>query len=258
MMWSALLMTGVVAVMPLNLVLASSCNLVEINAGLCSITPSTTDSAVVLDGSVSGSEPSGGGWSEGWSEADSGPERCDRLFAYLDCFVPPGGPLGDGAPVVTIADVASFVPTLEWPTSEPSGWGIAGLPVNLVGPAGSSVVGATLLGAPAEVRFTPVRWVWDLGDGTVREAPVPGRSWGELGVGEFSATDTSHVYAARGTYRVGLTVVLAAEYRVGGGAWLPVPGTVAAAAPGFDLVIAAASTVLVDRDCRTGAPGPGC
>lgn len=258
----------------LPLSFAASCTQAEVIAGLCSITPSTTDTSVVLDGVVPGggaSDPTDGtgdstDTSTG-SDSDSAAEESTCVIVNAPtprCFSGPRGPRASASPTpaptetVTIGDVATFTPVLSAPASEPSGWAFAGLPVNLVGPSGSVSVSGALLGRPAEVLFTPVAWRWEHGDGTVARPGTAGASWAALGLADFSPTSTSHVYASRGTYRVQLVVTLAARYRFDGGAWRPVPGTIDVATPPFELVVASASTVLVERDCLAAPTGPGC
>ena len=237
--------------------LSSNCTSAEITFGLCSITPSTTDSAVVLDGAIPGS---GGAWDDTLADAvsqgtgDGDPDH-SCLTSYID---PASCGTAPAPPTVSIADVATFAPSFAAATSEPGGWAIVGLPVNLVGPSGSVTVDGTLLGAPAQVRFTPTVWHWDLGDGSTASVTTPGASWAALGLAEFSGTATSHVYAAPGIHRVTLVVDVVAEYRMGGGAWSPVPGLLTLPVSGFDVVVATADTVLVDRDCLAAPAGPGC
>ena len=241
-----------------------ACSQPEILAGLCSITPSTTDTAVVLDGAIPGSGSSDtGNWDDALGSADddssatqcvSGPVQPERCFGTAPRPIDPAVP----APVVTLADVATFAPTLAPAVSEPGGWAIIGLPVNLVGPAGSVTVDGVLLGNPAQVRFTPIAWHWAYGDGSASVVTTPGASWAALGIPEFAATATSHVYAAPGIYRVSLEVDMVADYRIGGGPWLAVPGLLTIPVSEFDLLVATADTVLVDRDCLASPAGPGC
>jgi hypothetical protein len=250
------------------------CSALQINAGLCSITPSTTDTAVVLEGTIPGGDAppidsgsSSGGDSSGGFRDDStsdpttaGPPCLPVAVVPHSCLGGPGGP-GDpvsAAPTVTIADVATFVPTMSVGTSEPAGWALVGLPVNLIGPSGAVTVDGVLLGAGAQVRFTPIAWHWEFGDGTAASRPVPGGSWASLGLAEFSTTPTSHVYASSGTVRVTLTVELAAEYRIAEGPWSSVQGALTVPVPPFDLIVASAETVLVDRGCDAAPTGPGC
>ena len=242
----------------------SACNAIDVSLGLCSITPSTTDTAVVLDGTIPGSGSSDtGNWDDALGSADddpsatqcvSGPVQPERCFGTAPRPTDPAVP----APVVTLADVATFAPTMAPAVSEPGGWAIIGLPVNLVGPAGSVPVDGVLLGNPAQVRFTPIAWHWAYGDGSASAVTTPGASWAALGIPEFAATATSHVYAAPGIYRVSLEVDMVADYRIGGGPWLAVPGLLTIPVSEFELLVATADTVLVDGDCLASPAGPGC
>ena len=171
---------------------------------------------------------------------------------------PPDAPAG--TPGITIRDVASFRPELAVLASEPNGWAVRGLDANVFATGGSSTRTGELFGITAEVRFTPVAYTFDYGDGS---APLgtasPGSTWAALGLDEFDPTPTSHVYTAAGTYTVTLLVDYAAEYRVGGGAFIPIPGTLAIPSAPIDIVVAdSATTALVDRSCTDNPRGPGC
>lgn len=246
---------------PLVAAAASDCSILQINAGLCSISSSTTSTAVVLDGTVQG----GGGetgdegsWSDDLGLTEAEIRECERQPLQPDrCYRQPPFPT-EAAPVVALADVAAFTPSFAPAVSEPGGWAIVGLPVNLVGPAGSVVADGTLLGAPAQVRFSPVAWRWDHGDGTAAAHPLAGASWAQSGLPEFAATATSHAYTSPGRRLVTLAVTVVAEYRFDGGGWLPVTGMLTVPVSEFELVVATADTVLVERDCRVAPAGPGC
>ncbi|GMA29864.1 hypothetical protein GCM10025874_31170 [Arenivirga flava] len=162
------------------------------------------------------------------------------------------------APTVTINDLASFSPRADRLSAEPGDWAITGLPVNPVADDAPVSASGELLGLPAEVRFTPVEFLWDRGDGSTLSTPDGGATWAELGQAEFSDTRTSHVYDDPGVYTLALSVRFAAEYSVGGGPWTPVPGTLVSESGSFEITVGRAGTVLVDRDCRTGTRGPGC
>ena len=143
-----------------------------------------------------------------------------------DPAAPPDEP---AAPVVvTLRDIASFRPATPGNGMEPGGWAIEGLPANFVAAASVQVVSGTLLGQPADVRFTPVGYRWSHGDGGVLEHGEPGSTWEALGQREFTETPTSHVYAVAGEYTVDLSVVLRAEYRFAGSPWRPIAGTLSA------------------------------
>ncbi len=162
------------------------------------------------------------------------------------------------APSITLDDLASFSPRADRLSAEPGDWAIAGLAVNPVADDAPASASGELLGLPAEVRFTPVEFLWDHGDGSTLSTPDGGATWVDLGQAEFSGTATSHVYQRPGTYTLSLSVRFAAQYSVGGGPWTPVAGTLVAESGAFEITVGSAGTVLVDRDCRTGVRGPGC
>ncbi|MET0578120.1 MAG: hypothetical protein ABW122_05635 [Ilumatobacteraceae bacterium] len=140
---------------------------------------------------------------------------------------------------------------------EPNGWAVAGLETNFYAAASAHTLSGELLDEPAEVRFTPVGYSWDYGDGTSTSTDTGGRSWAQLGLDEFASTPSSHVYERRGDYVVSLVVQFGAEYRRESGPWVPVQGVLNAAAPSISVDVVAAGTVLVDDDCGSRA-AVGC
>lgn len=174
---------------------------------------------------------------------------------------PPPADAAPGTPGITIRDVASFRPELATLSSEPSGWAVRGLDANILATGGSSIRTGELFGTVAEVRFTPVAYLFDYGDGSAPlSTSTPGTTWSALGLDEFDPTPTSHVYTASGAYTVTLLVDYAAEYRIGGsGAFTPIPGTLAIPSTPIEILVAdSAATALVDRDCVANPRGPGC
>ena len=175
------------------------------------------------------------------------------------------GPLGcrDGyavglLPQVTLADLASFRPSAPQLTGEPTGFGVVGMPTNLVGEASEQRIPGTILEWDVTVRFVPAEYVFDHGDGTSATASTGGASWDRLGQAQFTPTATSHVYAARGTYPVSVTVRYAASVDFGTGAWIPVDGFVTATSGAYDVEVVEVRTALVDKTCRENPSGPGC
>jgi hypothetical protein len=162
------------------------------------------------------------------------------------------------APGVALQDVAQFVPRSASIRSQPNGWALVGAPVNLVTDAAAQVVDGTLLGRPAEVRFVPVAFTWDYGDGTTSTTAGPGASWRELGQPDFTATDTSHVYPSMGDRQVSLTIAYSPSYRFDGGAWQQIPGTLPVRLGPVTIHVLQGSTVLVGGACGTPDAGPGC
>lgn len=173
---------------------------------------------------------------------------------------PPPADAPAGTPGITIRDVASFRPELAVLRSEPDGWAVRGLDANILATGGSSIRTGELFGVTAEVRFTPVAYTFDYGDGSAPlNTATPGATWEALGLAEFDPTATSHVYDSAGTYTVTLLVDYAAEYRVGGGDYILIPGTLAIPSTPIQIVVAdSATTALVDRSCRADPSGPGC
>lgn len=161
-------------------------------------------------------------------------------------------------PTPSLGDVAHFLTLRPRIRMEPDGWAVAGSPANFVAVSQQHTVAGALLGAAAEVRFTPVSYRWDFGDGSVASASRAGSTWAALGQRQFSDTSTSHRYAKRGGYRVSLTVTFTAEYRFAGGAWSRVPGTLGLESAPLDARVLSATTVLVAGDCLANPVAPGC
>lgn len=169
-----------------------------------------------------------------------------------------GGHLVVTVPDVTLADLASFRPAAPTLTGEPQGFGVVGMPTNLVASASEQLIPGTVLGWDVTVRFVPTAFVFDHGDGTSGRSSTGGASWTDLGQPQFSPTATSHVYRSRGTYPVSVTVEYSASVDFGSGRWRPVPGVVRATGGGYDVHVVEVRTALVDRTCAEDPSGPGC
>jgi hypothetical protein len=167
-------------------------------------------------------------------------------------------PAAPAAPGASLADVAQFVPRDASIRSQPNGWAIVGAPVNLFTDATAQVVDGVLLGRPAQVRFVPVSFTWDHGDGTSTTVVGPGASWRELGQQDFTSTDTSHVYSSVGDRQVSLTIAYSPSYRFDGGAWVQIPGTLPVQVGPVRIRVLQGSTVLVGGACGSRDAGPGC
>lgn len=169
-----------------------------------------------------------------------------------------GTPPPVAEPIVTWADIVSFKATLPVLSTEPAGWAVRGLPMNPVASASVEVLSGTLLGRPAQVRFTPTAFEWSYGDGATRRSATGGASWSALRLDELSDTSTSHAYAARGEYTLTVSVVLSAEYQFAGSAWRPIAGTLTLAGGSTTISVKTIKTVLVSEDCLRNPRGPGC
>lgn len=76
----------------------------------------------------------------------------------------------------------------------------------------------TLLGQRVTLEATPATYHWDFGDGRTLTTAQPGAPYPRL--------DVTHNYLRTGTYRPSLATTYTGRYRVGGGAWQEIPGTV--------------------------------
>lgn len=161
-------------------------------------------------------------------------------------------------PEVTLADLASFRPAEPTLTGQPTGFGVAGMPTNVVAAASEQHLSGTLLGWDVTVRFVPAGFVFDYGDGTTGRADSGGATWESLGQAQLTPTGTSHVYAARGAYQASVEVQYAASVDFGGGYWQPVEGFVTASSGGYGVRVVEARTALVDETCAEDSSGPGC
>ncbi|WP_345802351.1 hypothetical protein AAIB33_04445 [Microbacterium sp. AZCO] len=161
-------------------------------------------------------------------------------------------------PTVTLDDLASFRPAAPSLTGEPAGFGVVGMPANLVAAASTQQIAGRLFDFDVVVRFTPVAFDFQYGDGTTSRSTTGGASWSGLGQAQFTPTATSHVYRDRGTYPVSVTVRYAAAVDFGSGSWRPVAGFVSATTGGYDIRVVEVKTALVAHSCDETPSGPGC
>jgi hypothetical protein len=164
----------------------------------------------------------------------------------------------DPALIVRVRDLVSISADPPVQGMEPDGWLVVGVPTNFFASASAHQSAGPLLGSPAEVRFTPVSFTWDYGDGTSGTTASGGSTWAALGLPEFSETSTSHVYENPGTISVGLSVSYAAEYRFDGGEWREVDGLLSVPSAPMTAIAERAGTVLVAEGCSANPEGPGC
>ncbi|MDF8265181.1 hypothetical protein [Luteipulveratus flavus] len=97
----------------------------------------------------------------------------------------------------------------------------------------------TLVGQRVEIRprFKQVRYTF--GDG----ASMTTQSLG----GPYPTGDVTHAYAGAGTVTAGSTVTYGGQFRLGGGAWVDVPGTIDIAGPSQQLQVLTAKNRLVNQ-----------
>ncbi len=231
---------------------------------------SNNGTGVTVNGDRSSSPPPGsssgpsnpgnsGPQSPGRQAPNNDAENCGGVEPCMRGAVPrlPGRPPAPALPTVTISDLASFSPASTVPTSEPSNVGIAGMPTNFVAAASAHTRTGTLFGLPITVRFTPVGYDFDYGDGSSATLDTGGETWTALGQAQFTPTATSHVYSERGTYDAAVTIRYTAEVDLGTG-WIPVDGQISAPGPVQQIRVYEANTALVGFTCAERPTAPGC
>lgn len=232
-------------------------------AGNCDVRNSGSQIDIGASTGNSGTSGSSGGRDQGSRD------RGDRGQSAAPAPVDPAADAGCDSPLcrplysvvsipdVTIDDLASFRPASPTLTGEPEGFGVVGMPANIVATASEQLIPGTLLGWEVVVRFRPAAYVFAYGDGSTQRTGTGGASWSQLGLAQFTPTSTSHAYRARGDYPVSVTVEYSAAVDFGTG-WRPVAGFVSASTGGYDVRVVEVKTALVDRTCVENPAGPGC
>jgi hypothetical protein len=146
--------------------------------------------------------------------------------------------------VVTIRDVARFLPAAVAVRAEPDGWAVAGVPANFWVEVRPVTVSASLLGEQAQVQFSPQAYRFDYGDGSTRTTATPGASWAALGVPELSPTTTGHVFTRRAAVETTATVVYSARYRFADEPWIGIAGAVSNSTPPRQELVVVERTAL--------------
>jgi hypothetical protein len=161
-------------------------------------------------------------------------------------------------PAVQATDVARFAPATPAIGTEPDGVAVVGMPMNVLVTATTHTATGTLFDLPVSVQFTPVQARIDYGDGTTKTVPLGGGTWEQLGQPDFTPTDTSHAYSARGHYPVTATVLSEAVVDFGPWGTRPVEGLVASPPASRTIQAVTAHTGLVKYTCHENPTGPGC
>lgn len=95
----------------------------------------------------------------------------------------------------------------------------------------------TLVGQRVDLRIWPSRFGWSFGDGTDTSTTEPGAAYPDL--------EITHEYTTAGEVGPSVDTTYSAEFRVNGGAWEPVIGTVTMAGQPVGLQVRTASPTLV-------------
>lgn len=236
----------------------ASCSASDVLTGGC-VDASVGDDDVTLTGTATSPGSGGSSGSKGSGHAAPPPFTC-QIFVANRCLVRVArpGPAAPPAQPVTLRDIASFRPAPGVQFMQPNGWVVPGLDANFYSVVDQQLVNGTLLGQPATVRFTPVSWHWNYGDGSAAVRSTKGATWAAQGLRDFDRTATSHVYETEGEYVIRLSIDFRAEYRFGATGFIPIAGRINLPANDLRVTVTGAKTVLVEHDCVANPGGPGC
>lgn len=148
-------------------------------------------------------------------------------------------------PPTNASHLRGFRPTKPTIRVEPDAWSLPGLPLNVYAEAYRHRVRGELLGWPVEVRFTPVAYYWDYGDGSRRTVGQTGASLASLGQRQFRPTATSHGFERPGDYSINLRVDYRVEFRFEDDAFDDIDGVVSAQATSKNVEVLTVSPLLL-------------
>ncbi|GAA1164225.1 hypothetical protein GCM10009606_47380 [Nocardioides aquiterrae] len=154
------------------------------------------------------------------------------------CDVPPGA----APPSVTPGLVARALRRIDLPASElsvqpPNGRTLVNFDTNFYTENGEFTRTVTLLGQRVELRIWPARYGWRFGDGQQRWTTTPGDAYPHL--------EVTHRYLRKGRVSPSVDTTYAAQFRVNGGPWRDVNGTVTIPGTPQRLRVVTARPVLV-------------
>ena len=146
---------------------------------------------------------------------------------------------------VTPAWVASALRRIDLPASvlqvqPPNGRTLVNFDTNFFTDREDFTRTVRLLGQRVDLRITPSEFTWRFDDGhseTTTSAGAP-----------YPALDVTHNYLDAGAVAPSVDTTYTADYRVNGGAWQPVPGSVTIPGESADLGVDQASPLLDGDD----------
>ena len=170
---------------------------------------------------------------------------CDPSIAAPPVGLPVAAPAAvaaAAAPVLTPGMVAEAFRSIDLPASElvvqpPDGRTLVNFATNFYTEQGSFTREVRLLGQRVELRIWPSRFGWRFGDGRSLATRQPGAPYPHLQV--------THEYAADGGVHPSVDTTYAAQFRVNGGPWRDVDGTVTVPGAPVDLEVLTATPELV-------------
>lgn len=238
---------------------------------VCSPGPSSVDAPGSANGSGSAPEPislpPGGEWRHSSECRIVGGGRCtstetcadgssatswwyetadyNQLYQHETC---PSAPSAERKPQLTVEMIANGFRTLPMPAA----------PLVIQPPNGKTLVNfrtvfyttqqpfdrsIRLLGHRVDFRIKPSEYTFLFGDGHWLTTHEPGKPFTTV---EALDGNITHKYLTKGTFHPSLNTTYGADFRVDGGAWRPVNGTVTIEGPKLALETLTATPVLVD------------
>ncbi|WP_345520525.1 hypothetical protein [Nocardioides conyzicola] len=145
-------------------------------------------------------------------------------------------------PALTPGIVASAFSRIPLPEAKlviqpPNGRTLVNFETNFYTEQGEFTRAVTLLGQRVELRIWPASFGWRYGDGESERTTSPGAAYPDLKI--------THTYLEKGRVSPRVDATYAAEFRVGGGPWRDVAGTVTIPGTPQQLRVVEARPVLV-------------
>jgi hypothetical protein len=146
------------------------------------------------------------------------------------------------SPIVTPGLVLSAFRRVPLPASElvvqpPGGRTLVNFETNFYTEQGEFTRVVRLLGQRVELRIWPASFVWHYGDGSTQQTSSAGSPYPHL--------EITHRYLSKGRVAARVDTTYAADFRVGGGPWREVAGTVTIPGAAEALRVVTARPVLV-------------
>lgn len=133
------------------------------------------------------------------------------------------------------SNTAMFRPTKPIGTVSPAGQLKPGQSARFSSKLSVKYGTAVLLGNLVKVRFTPVNWEWNFGDGQSQSGQVLSTQSG------LNAVVADHAFVSAGSYAAYIRVEYAVAYRVAGGGWLADPDTIWLSSNGVNVLVGGGS-----------------
>lgn len=158
----------------------------------------------------------------------------------MSCLPPS---LVSATPTITPAMVRREMQRLDWPQAQlevqpPDGQTLINFDTNFFTdndrPTTQTV---TLLGQRVEIEARPSEYTWEFGDGSTHTTSSPGSAYPDL--------DVTHDYADPGRVAPSVNTTYTGRYRINGGGWQPIPGSLTVPGDPVALRVRSASPHLV-------------